>query len=186
MKANEIDFSKYFWQNDLVRVRRSKPDDWKHNYHNLYISEDRFFTDYEQELPWDEEIRKENWENYIKANWNSDEHIIFIFESHAGEYVGGGNLHGIDERHGTFGMYVYADDDRYAIAGAKLMLEYAFNERRLNNCHTGFIENDTTYQPVFEKLGFKLEGTRRQQVFHKGQYWNENLYGLLAEEFKAQ
>jgi len=183
-KMNTADYSKYFWQNDLVRVRRAKPEDWKHNYHNLYISEDRFFTDYEQELPWDEETRKENWENYIKANWNSDEHIIFIFETHAGEYVGGGNLHGIDERHGTFGMYVYSDDDCYAIAGAKLMLEYAFNERRLNNCHTGFIENDTTYKPVFEKLGFKLEGTRRQQVFHKGKYLDECLYGLLAEEFR--
>jgi len=182
---NTADYGKYFWQNDLVRVRRAKPEDWKHNYHTLYISEDRFFTDYEQELPWDEETRKESWENYIKANWNSDEHIIFIFESHAGEYVGGGNLHGIDERHGTFGMYVYADDKCYAIAGANLMLEYAFNERRLNNCHTGFIESDTTYKPVFEKLGFKLEGTRRQQVFHKGKYWDECLYGLLAEEFNV-
>jgi RimJ/RimL family protein N-acetyltransferase len=185
-KMNAVDYSKYFWQNDWVRVRRAKPEDWKHNYHNLYYSEDRFFTDYEQELPWDEETRKENFESYIKSNWNSNEHIILIFESHAGEYVGGGNLHGINERHGTFGMYVYADDERYAIAGAKLMLEYAFNERRLNNCHTGFIENDTTYQPVFEKLGFKLEGTRRQQVFHKGKYWDENLYGLLASEFNAQ
>lgn len=180
------DYSKYFWQDDLVRARRAKPEDWKHNFHNLYISEERFFTDYEQELPWDEETRKENWENYIKANWNSDEHVILIFENHAGEYVGGGNLHGIDERHGTFGMYVYADDEQYAIAGARLMLDYAFNERRLNNCHTGFIENDTIFQPVFEKLGFKLEGTRRQQVFHKGRYWNENLYGLLAEEFRAR
>jgi RimJ/RimL family protein N-acetyltransferase len=186
MNANETNYSKYFWQNNLVRVRRAKPEDWKHNYHNLYISEERFFTDYEQDMPWDEETRKENWENYVKANWNSDEHLIFIFETHSGEYVGGGNLHGINERNGTFGMYVYADDERYAVAGAKLLLDYAFNERRLNNCHTGFIENDTIYQPVFVKLGFKPEGTRRAQVFHKGQYWNENLYGLLAGEFNAQ
>ena len=79
-----------------------------------------------------------------------------------------------------------ATEERYAIAGAKLMLEYAFNERRLNNCHTGFIENDTIYKPIFEKLGFKLEGVRRQQVFHKGKYWDECLYGMLAEEFNSQ
>ena len=78
-------------------------------------------------------------------------------------------------------MYIYADKECYALAGAKLI-----NELRLNNCTTGFIENDTIFQPVFVKLGFKLEGTRRQQVFHKGQYWNENFYGLLAEEFNAQ
>ena len=185
MNKNGIDYSQYFWQNDLIRVRRAKPEDWKHNYHSLYNSEDRFFTDYELELPWDETSRRENWENYVNANINSDTHIILIFESHKGEYVGGGNLHGINERNGTFGMYVYGIDDKYAISGAKLLLNYAFNERRLNNCHTGFIANDTTYKPVFEQLGFKLEGVRRQQVFHKGKYLDEMLYGLLAEEFNA-
>ena len=186
MKSNEIDYSKYFWQNGLVRARRAKPEDWKHHYRYLFDVDDRFFTDYEQELPWDEETRKEAWENYIKANWDSDEQIILVFETLDGKYAGGGNIHRIDERNGTFGMYVHAEEECYAIAGAKLMLNYAFNELRLNNCATGFIENDTIFQPVFVKLGFKLEGTRRQQVFHKGKYWNENLYGLLAEEFNAQ
>ena len=186
MKANEIDFSKYFWQDDLVRVRRSKPDDWKHHKSLGYDSDERFFSDYAQELPNDEDVWKEGWENYVKANWNSNDRILLAFETHDGKYVGGGNLHGINERNGTFGMFVGADEERYAIAAAEMMLNYAFNERRLNNCHTGFIKNDTIYQPVFVKLGFKLEGTRRQQVFHKGQYWDENLYGLLAEEFNAQ
>ena len=186
MNANTVDFNKYFWQNELIRVRRAKPDDWKYNNHLKYDSEDRFFQDCEQELPTGDELWQEQWENYINANQNSDELVILSFENHAGEYVGGGNLHGINERNGTFGMFVGADEEQYAIAGARLMLDYAFNERRLNNCHTGFIENDTIYQPVFVKLGFKLEGTRRQQVFHKGQYLNENLYGLLAEEFNAQ
>jgi len=186
MTTNQPDYSKYFWQNETVRARLAKPDDWKYHKHPNYDSEDRFFTDYEQELPHDDPQWQEKWENYINANANDDSRVIFTFENHAGEYVGGGNLHGINERNGTFGMFVAADAERYAIAGARLMLEYAFNERRLNNCHTGFIENDTIHQPIFVKLGFKLEGTRRQQVFHKGQYWNENLYGLLAEEFNAQ
>ena len=29
MNTNEINYSKYFWQNELVRVRSSKPDDSK-------------------------------------------------------------------------------------------------------------------------------------------------------------
>jgi len=186
MNANETDYSKYFWQNDLIRVRRSKPDDWKYHKHPNYDSEDRFFTDYEQELPCDEPLWRENWENYVNANANSDTRILFAFETHDGKYVGGGNLHGINERNGTFGMFIGADEECYAIAGAQLMLEYAFNERRLNNCHTGFIENDTLYKPLFEKLGFMREGIRRQQVFHKGKYWDEYLYGLLAEEFNNQ
>ena len=185
MKASDLDYSKYFWQNDLVRVRRSKPDDWKYHKNPGFDSDERFFSDYAQELPNDEELSQETWENYVKANWNSEERILFAFETHDGEYVGGGNLNSIDERNGTFSMFVGANEDRYAIAGAKLLLDYAFNERRLNNCHTGFIENDTIYKPIFEKLGFKLEGVRRQQVFHKGKFLDECLYGMLAEEFNA-
>jgi RimJ/RimL family protein N-acetyltransferase len=186
MNTDEINYSKYFWQNDLVRVRRSKPDDWKYHQTPNYDSEERFFSDYEQELPKDENLTKEIWESYVNANQNSDDHILLAFETHSGEYVGGGNLHGINERNGTFGMFVGAIEERYALAGAQLMLNYAFNERRLNNCHTGFIENDTIYKHIFEKLGFKLEGVRRQQVFHDGKYWDEHLYGLLAEEFNEQ
>ena len=183
---NSSETSKYFWQNGLIRIRRSKPEDWKYHQEHGYDSDERFFTDYTQELPNDDDTYREIWENYIKANWNSDERICLAFETLDGEYVGGGNLHDINERNGTFGMYLGAKEERYAMAAARLMLDYAFNERRLNNCHTGFIENDTIYQPIFVKLGFRLEGTRRQQVFHKGQYWDENLYGLLAEEFNAQ
>jgi len=185
MNANEIDYSKYYWQNELVRVRRAKPEDWKYHNHPNYDSEWRFFTMGEQELPYDDEQWNEKWEKYINANWNSDEWICLAFETHTGEWVGGGNLHGIDKRNGTFGMFFEAKEDCYAIAGAKLMLNYAFNELRLNNCHTGIIENDTIFKPRFEKLGFKLEGVRRQQIFHKGKYWDECLYGLLAEEFNT-
>jgi RimJ/RimL family protein N-acetyltransferase len=164
-----------------VRVRRSKPDDWKYHKYPNYDSEERFFTDYEQELPYDDPLWQEKWENYINTNWNNEERICLAFETLDGEYVGGGNLHGINKRNGTFGIFFGADEERYAVAGAKLMLEYAFNELRLNNCHTGLIENDTKSQSAFAKLGFTLEGVRRQQVFHKGKYWNENLYGLLSD-----
>jgi len=185
-KSAEIDYGKYYWQNDMVRARRARVDDWKHHHRDVYDSDERFFTDYAQELPQDEDLAREDWENYVNAHSGGDKRALFIFETHSGKYVGGGNLHGINERNGTFGMFVGAVEERYALAGARLMLDYAFNERRLNNCHTGFIENDTVFKPVFEKLGFKLEGIRRQQIFHKGRFWDEHLYGLLAAEFNAQ
>ena len=185
MSTNEIDYSKYFWQNELVRARRSRPDDWK--YHNAgYNSEERFFTDYEQELPTSEDGWRESWENYIKSRENDNTWICLAFETLAGEYVGGGNLHGIDERNGTFGMFLGAKEHRYAVAAARLMLDYAFNERRLHKCSDYLLDGDTSNIAVFDALGFMKEGTKRQQVFHQGRYWDEHLYGLLAEEFNGQ
>ena len=182
---NEIDYRKYYWQNELVRIRRSRPDDWKlHDKH--YDSECRFFTDYEQELPFDEARRQEGWENYIRSNENNKEWICLAFETLDGEYVGGGNLQGLDEHNGVFGMFLGAKEQRYALAAARLMLDYAFNERRMNRCDTGFMEGDTVNMALFEALGFKKEGIKRRQVFHQGRYWDEHIYGLLAEEFNAQ
>jgi len=185
MAENEFDYCKYYWQDDLVRIRRSRPDDWK--FHDEHIdSENRFFSDGTQELPSDENLWRENWENYINSNRDNDKWICLAVETLDGEYVGGGNIHGIDERNGTFGIFIGAREERYAIAAARLMLDYCFNERRLHKCSDYFYEGDTVFMPVFEKLGFKREGVKRQEVFHKGRYWDEIHYGLLAEEFNRQ
>jgi len=184
MNANEYDYSKYFWQDDLVRVRRSRPDDWK--YHNAgYNSEERFFTDCEQELPTSEDGWRESWENYIKSNEKNDKWICLAFETLGGDYVGGGNLRIDDERNGVFG-YFAGGEERYATAALRLMLEYAFNERRMNKCQTYFMEGDTYNIGMVEKLGFVKEGVLRGKVFHQGRYWDEHHYGLFAEEFNAQ
>jgi len=183
-EANEYDRCKYYWQDDLVRIRRSRPDDWK--FHDKQIdSENRFYTDGTQELPSDEELWREKWENYINSNRDNDKWICLAVETLDGEYVGGGNISGIDERNGTFGIFIGAKEERYAIAAARLMLDYCFNERRLHKCSDYFYEGDTIFMPIHEKLGFKREGVKRQEVFHRGRYWDEIHYGLLAEEFNA-
>jgi len=186
MSTNEIDYSKYFWQNELVRIRRARPDDWK--FHDAgYNSEERFFTDCEQELPTSEDGWKEGWENYIKSRENDNTWICLAIETLDGAYMGGCNIHGIDERNGTFGIFLgtWAEDKRHAIAALRLMLDYAFNERRLNKCSNYFMDSDTDSMTVYEAVGFQKEGVKRQQVFHQGRYWDEIHYGLLAEEFNA-
>ena len=168
MSASGIDYSKYFWQNDLVRVRRSRPDDWK--YHNAgYDSEERFYTDGEQDLPTSEDDWKAKWDNYIKSNENSDKWICLAFETLDGEYKGGGNLRFNDERNGVFEYFV-GGEERCAAAALHLMLEYAFNERRMNKCQTLFLEGATFNMNMVEKLGFTKEGVLRGKVFHKGRF----------------
>jgi len=184
MSTNEFDYSNYFWQNELVRIRHARPDDWK--YHDKKIdSDERFYSDGTQEVPTDEAKTRERWENYIKTNEGNDKWICLAVETLDGEFIASGNIHGIDERNGTFGLFV-GGEERYAVAALRLMLDYCFNERRLNKCSTYFYEGDTYYMPAFEKLGFKKEGVKRQEIFHKGRYLDEIHYGLLAEEFNKK
>jgi len=184
MNAKAFDYSQYFWQNQWVRVRRSRPDDWQ--YHDAgYNSEERFFTDGEQELPTGEDVWKEKRETYIKANENSEKWICLAFETLDGEYKGGGNLRFDDERNGVFDYFV-GGEERYVAAALQLMLDYAFNERRMNKCQTCFIEGDAYSMKMAEKLGFTKEGVLRGKVFHKGRFWDEHHYGMFAAEFNAQ
>jgi len=185
MSTNEYDYSKYFWQNELVRLRRSRPDDWRFHDKPEINSDERFYSDGEQELPSDHTRRQENWENYITSTEDNDKWICLAVETLDGEYVGSGNIRGIDERNGTFNTFVGAKEQRYAVAALRLMLDYCFNERRLNKCSDCFYEGDTIFMPIYEALGFKVEGVKRQQVFHKGRYLDEIHFGLLAEEFNA-
>jgi hypothetical protein len=94
----------YYWQTDLVRLRNSRPEDWKLNWKGHEDSQRHFYDDYEQYLPIDGDNWPEIWANYVKANEGSRERILLAVETLDGEYVGGGNLHGIDERNGTLGF----------------------------------------------------------------------------------
>ena len=46
---------------------------------------------------------------------------------------------------------------------------YAFNERS---------------RKLFESLGFKHEGTLRQNVWKNGGFYDDTIYGLLRDEWK--
>lgn len=178
--------SEYYWQTDLIRMRRSRPDDWKLNWKGSVNSQQDFFTDGEQKLPVDESNWPEIWARYVNANEGSAERILLAVEKLDGTYVGGGNIHGIDTRNGTFGIFIGTDDMRYTVEAARLMLDYAFNECRLHKCNNGIcIEGDTASIELFETLGFTKEGVRRQEVFHQGRWWDEYIYGLLSDEFNA-
>jgi len=189
LSEHEIDYSGYYWQNGLVRLRPSRPDDWKDGLAGMYDSANRFFTDGEQELPVDVDTWRERWENYIKDKRDGSTWVNVIAETHDGVKVGGGNLHGIDERNGTFGIFFGVNSEfrgkGYDLAAGRLLLDYAFNERRLHTCHDFVIEGDPVFTAFYEGLGFKKEGVLRAMVYHQGRYWDEVHYGLLAEEFNA-
>jgi hypothetical protein len=47
----EIDYKDFFWQNDLVRLRPIKPEDWEAGYYSKFDSAARRLLKCEVELP---------------------------------------------------------------------------------------------------------------------------------------
>jgi len=67
-----------------------------------------------------------------------------------------------------------------------MLLEYAFNERRLNK-FTGFcLDDNIASQKMMLSLGCKQEGIVREEVFCNGKYHDRFLFGMTASEYRQK
>ncbi len=66
--------------------------------------------------------------------------------------------------------------------GAKLMLEFAFTDLKLERITAEVNAANTRSLRVLEKLGFKLEGVLRQHETYRGVRGDVHLFGMLRKE----
>jgi len=85
----------------------------------------------------------------------------------AGIFIGERSLHG--KGHGTEAM--------------KLLVCHAFETLNLNRVELGVYEHNTAARRSYEKLGFTVEGTKRQARFANGQYRDELIMAVLRDEW---
>lgn len=185
----KIDYSNYYWQNEKVRLRKAKIEDWDNFYTNYFDNAARFFLDSEIELPKNEEDAKEHWREFVEKTAVS-KNFIFTIETLSGERVGSAYLNSIDERNGTFGLGMIINRNcrgkGYGTAALRIIFDYAFNERRLHKYSSFVIEGNLLSETMLKNIGCSHEGIVRETIFHQGRYWNELHYGITADEFNAK
>jgi RimJ/RimL family protein N-acetyltransferase len=184
-----ICYDKYYWQNDLVRLRAGTLEDWERAYRNLFDSEARRVLQYEIELPPVPEAAQEaarKWAGFDPASGR----LMFTIETLDGTAVGGLNLNSIDPRNGTFHIGMQIDVGQrgkgYGTAAMRILLRYAFCERRLNKYNCSCLQTNGASMAMLKKLGAVQEGVRRQSVYTDGRYMDEVLFGLTKDEFLAR
>ena len=184
----KINYDNYYWQNDLVRLRALKEEDWEEAYYNNFDSKARTMLQYELELPPVIEEAKEGNSQFVGFKPGTGR-LMFGIETLAGEYVGSFNLNAIDEKNGTFsiGMQIGVGHrgKGYGTAAMRILMGYAFFERRLNKYNGSVIKWNVGSATMLKKLGCVQEGIRRQNIFTDGRYVDEILFGLTKEDFIA-
>jgi RimJ/RimL family protein N-acetyltransferase len=104
-----------------------------------------------------------------------------------GEPVGYAMLFRVDETAGhaeiAYWLAPEAQGKGYGAETAALMLDYAFDERRLHRVRARALDTNTASQNLLEKLGFTHEGVQREEKFVRGEYVDTHFYGLLEEEW---
>lgn len=74
----------------------------------------------------------------------------------------------------------------YGTDAVRVMLRYAFDELGLNKVELGVWEYNERARRAYEKVGFRVEGTRRAAAFHAGRYWAQIQMGILRDEFRQE
>ncbi|MBS4199141.1 GNAT family N-acetyltransferase [Bacillus sp. FJAT-49732] len=182
----KIDYSNYFWQDDKVRLRAIQSEDWEGDYISKFDTPARRLLECAIELPPTiSGSKKFVEENADFASTNG--RIMFTIENLEGKNIGGINLNSIDERNGTFSIGIVIDKEYrgngYGTSAMRILLKYAFLERRLNKFNDYVLEGNEGSAKMMKKLGCVQEGVRRQVVYINGQYLDFILFGLTKDEF---
>ncbi|WP_458126689.1 GNAT family N-acetyltransferase [Paenibacillus sp. Z3-2] len=182
----EIDYSQYFWQDDKVRLRALREEDWEDHYYNRFDTPARRLLECAVELPPTHAEVKNFTESFSDFSLAKGR-IMFTIENMNGENVGGVNLNSIDERNGTFSIGIQIDRDHrgkgYGTRAVRILLNYAFFERRLNKFNDYVLHGNEPSAAMMRKLGCVQEGVRRQVIYTDGKYQDLILFGLTKDEF---
>lgn len=74
----------------------------------------------------------------------------------------------------------------YASAAMELLLEYGFGELNLHRIQLYVFTTNTAAIRLYQKCGFQIEVTLREDVYREGAFHNTYLMGLLKHEWEER
>ena len=96
------------------------------------------------------------------------------------------NTENLPSRSATFGIII--GDSAYLGRGygaeaSTLLLDYAFGVLGYHKINLDLFEYNARALAMYEKLGFVVEGRRRENHWSRGRFWDDILMGVTAEEW---
>ncbi|MFW9971180.1 MAG: GNAT family N-acetyltransferase [Candidatus Odinarchaeota archaeon] len=102
--------------------------------------------------------------------------------------IGQVGLSWIDWINGWANAFAYIGEPEYWSQGitteaTQLLIEYAFNELNLNKLQGGAAVENVGSWSVAEKVGFKFEGIRKNEMYVGGKYLDVKTYRISKEDW---
>jgi RimJ/RimL family protein N-acetyltransferase len=132
---------------------------------------------------------KDELEKFYQQVTNSrDQVILAIVDNETHQHIGNVKLGPINwvHRKATFGILI--GDKQFWGRGigeeaTRLMIEYGFFRLNLRRIELGVYAEHEVAMRSYEKVGFRIEGRFRENMFHEGQYKDSLWMGLLRSEY---
>lgn len=131
-------------------------------------------------------ISLENTIEWYKKNQKINSRYDFAFEDDNGNLVAMGGLTGIDFTVRKAEFYVFVNPERQREGlGTKasfLLCKYGFDVLQLHKIYLFTNSSNMGARKTYEKIGFMLEGTHRDEMVNSENYEDRLYYGLLAKD----
>jgi RimJ/RimL family protein N-acetyltransferase len=127
-----------------------------------------------------------SWVDQFQKSSNSAGFAVIAKDTD--QHIGNATLNGINwvTRYADLGLMIGDPDyiDREVISDVwTSVINYAFGNLGLRRLFAGILTPATEYIEAINSLGFTKEGVWRQQSIVSGQYVDEELFGLLVDEW---
>jgi RimJ/RimL family protein N-acetyltransferase len=118
----------------------------------------------------------------------SDHISLDIWHKEDKKPIGNLGLGHIDWINGWANAFLFIGEPEYwnkniATEATELLVEYAFNELNLNKLHGGAAVENIGSWTVAKKIGFKVEGIRKNTMYVDGKYVDVKTHCLLKEDW---
>jgi [ribosomal protein S5]-alanine N-acetyltransferase len=103
-------------------------------------------------------------------------------------FIGGVGLRlELDHRRAELGYWIGVPywGNGYATEAAGALLEYGFDELKLNRVYASHVPNNPASGKILRKVGMKREGYLRGHILKWGEYLDLVLYGMVKEDLNA-
>jgi len=74
----------------------------------------------------------------------------------------------------------------YATEAARAIVAFGFGTLRLHRIAAACVADNVASAHVLEKIGLRREGRLCEVARYKGRWWDELVYGILADEWRAR
>ena len=128
-----------------------------------------------------------------EASWlhgleHGDDTVWVMTPPGGAEPVGSIGLHDLDRlaSHAELGLGILGVENRGRGLGGeacRLALHHAFGEMRLQRVHL-HVYTDNPAVRLYERLGFRIEGTLRRHGWKRGAWRDQHVMGILCEEWR--
>lgn len=164
------------------------------NFEDEYLEEitkAQWASDWTRHLVWDtiQPWNTEDWKEFVGDN-NSNERFLFaILEIESNKFLGWVSLNEVQfkNRGAELSIAIIHDDDRgkgYGYDALNLICNFSFYELGLHKIRLQVNSNNNNAVKLYEKIGFKKEGTDREALYQDGKWIDIYNYGLLFNEWE--